>query len=377
MAIKILYIISTLERSGPVNLLYNMVKYLDKRKFTPVILTLSPEKSNSRLKDFLELNIKVESLGLSKIKGMIYQEALKEKIFKEKPDIIHSHGFRADLLNSLIDKNTFYKKVCTIHNYPQFDYSMLYGKFLGNILAKLHMLMIKKMDVIIGVSKSVTKNLITNFKLDPNKTLTISNFIDNEVFQPISDIRLRYKLREKYNLPSKMILFSYIGQLIKRKNIIFLIKTFKRYFSTNENIGLIIVGKGEEEKYLKQASKNLRNIFFLGYQENTAEILHLSDYYISASLAEGLPMSVIEALACGLPVILSNIEPHREIIELNQDIGVLFNPYNELDLKEKILEILKKDYLITRRKILELINNEFSAKIKIKEYENVYKALLQ
>jgi len=99
--IKIVYIISTLVKSGPVNVLYNLIKYIDKNRYNVTIITLSPEnEKHSRLKEFESLGIKVQSLNLSRLQGYLFGGfKLRQIINKVKPDIIHSHCFRSNLFS--------------------------------------------------------------------------------------------------------------------------------------------------------------------------------------------------------------------------------------------------------------------------------------
>ncbi len=82
---KILYLVSTLQKVGPVNQLSYIIKYLDKTKFEPIILTLSPEPQKSMKEYFLnELDIRVETIGLSKIKGLFFSLNKIENFILEK-----------------------------------------------------------------------------------------------------------------------------------------------------------------------------------------------------------------------------------------------------------------------------------------------------
>ena len=80
---KVLYIISTLQKSGPVNVLYNIVKNLDRTKYVPVILTLSKEPEDSLQNDFEKLNIKFHCLEVSGLKGNIKIEEQVLKILSQ------------------------------------------------------------------------------------------------------------------------------------------------------------------------------------------------------------------------------------------------------------------------------------------------------
>src|SRR5690625_1499928 len=85
-----------------------------------------------------------------------------------------------------------------------------------------------------------------------------------------------------------------------------------------------MLGGGELQSACKALAGQTNNILIRGAVQNVTQYLQASDYFISCSKAEGLPMAVIEALACGLPCLLSDIRPHAEFFELSDSIGSLY-----------------------------------------------------
>ena len=90
----------------------------------------------------------------------------------------------------------------------------------------------------------------------------------------------------------------------------FLIEAFNR-ISNRDRGSLIILGDGPLRPILEEVAGD--SIFLVGDVHNVSDYLTASDYFVSTSLSEGLPNTVLEALACGLPVIISDIDSHREI----------------------------------------------------------------
>ncbi|AUO15645.1 glycosyltransferase [Clostridium taeniosporum] len=155
--IKIAYVVSTLKRSGPINILYNIVKYLDKREFQVYIISLSNEGDNSRKDDFIDLGCEILNLGFSRFEGIFKSKKNIIKIIKENNiNIVHGHGIRADFL---ISKLECVKTFSTLHNYPYYDYPMTYGKIKGYIMAYLHLKQLKKINCARACSKSVSDML--------------------------------------------------------------------------------------------------------------------------------------------------------------------------------------------------------------------------
>ena len=111
--IKIAYLISTLKRCGPVNVLYDIIRHIDRNKFNIEIINLSPESQDSRLEEFYDLEINIVQLNLSRIKGIFFaKKRVVSEVNKFKADIVHSHGYRADILNSTILGSAI--SICTL-----------------------------------------------------------------------------------------------------------------------------------------------------------------------------------------------------------------------------------------------------------------------
>ncbi|PKH62380.1 glycosyltransferase, partial [Shewanella sp. Bg11-22] len=142
---KILYLVSTLKRCGPTNQLSYIIKYLDKSRYTPIVLTLSEELENDSIKSHFTdgLGVRVETLNLSRIAGVFFAKSSLNKFIREnKIDLVHSQGLRADSLVGSLK----IPKVATLRNYPFYDYPMTYGKIKGNLMAKFHLNSLKKVD---------------------------------------------------------------------------------------------------------------------------------------------------------------------------------------------------------------------------------------
>ncbi|MBO0959952.1 glycosyltransferase family 4 protein [Neobacillus sp. MM2021_6] len=367
---KILYIASTLQRSGPINVLYNIVKYINKDQFNLAILTLSPESEDSRIGEFIKLGIKVEQIKMSRISGVLYG-AIKVKAFinNYQPDVIHTHGIRADLISAKYLKG--FQRCSTSHNYPYYDYPLAYGKLRGYIMSYFQINAFRKIEFPIACSQTIT-NLTNTHNLE---LYTIQNGIDNEIYRPVREEE-RQRLRTELGLPLEKKIFISSGNLIQRKDPITVIKGFLASKIMSDSI-LIFIGDGPLRSACEELIKEYPNIIMIGHVENVSDFLKVADYMISASHAEGLPMAVLEALASGLPVCLSDIEPHKELLSFNSKAGVIFSEGSSTDLAEKIDDLVKmSNNEILSKNALSIINNHLSAKVMAKKYEDVYRQLI-
>lgn len=365
--IKVLYIVSTLKRTGPINVLFNLISEIDKTVFQPIILTLSPDDPRyySLKHSFEDIGVNVYSLNLSRIGGMLKSKAfLRKFILAHHIQVIHLNGIRADIL---IKKSDYPKLniISTINSNIYDDYTMLYGFFFGKIMALLHIRCLKN-KVAVGCSQFVASELNKRYK---SSLRYIYNGIPKDLYS-ICNVDEKLLLREHLHLPHKII-FIFVGYLIYRKDPITVLKGFINA-ENKSNLHLLMIGDGPLMENCKKIAQNHSNISFMGNQPETLKFLNASDYYISAAYSEGLPTSVMEALGCGLPVILSDIKPHRELISKIPDLDYTFPVNNPQILSKQINSIVLKDYQSLSRKSREIIDESFNSTLMAQQYQKLY-----
>lgn len=156
----------------------------------------------------------------------------------------------------------------------------------------------RRADVVLGVSAGVTGDLVRHFGVDPQRALTINNPYDIEA------IRRDGAREPEFALPERFIVAA--GRMEKAKNFVQLIEA---YLAADLPESLVILGEGAERKALETlvAARGARDRILLpGYARNPFAILARAAYYVSASLNEGFPNAMVEAMALGIPVIASD-----------------------------------------------------------------------
>jgi len=157
--------------------------------------------------------------------------------------------------------------------------------------------------------------------------------------------------------------------LSRLKNPKIIIEAFQ--LQKNKASILLFIGNGDLYESLSSSCQS-ENIRFAGRVDNVKNYLQASDYYISASLTEGMPNSVLEAISIGLPVILSKIAPHIEII--GDNYPYLFDPNNSEDLNEKLKLIVQKENQLFSQQHSLKIKNNFSAHLMSNKYQLLYQS---
>lgn len=367
--IKVLYLVSTLKRCGPTNQLFNIISNLDSSKFSVKIITLSGESKDTLKPKFIEAGIIVESLSQSRIMGLIKGfPKLKMKIRDFKPNIVHSQGVRSDEYAVKLMAYSI-KAIGTIRCIPNEDYLMTYGKWKGKIMANNHLKNLKKLDQVISVSNSISSSLI---KIGV-KTETIHNGCDIIRYKPASKEE-KINIKNKLSLPENKTILISVGHLSTRKDPLTIINAFKNS-KNKKDLYLIFVGDGELYKQCEEAIKHEENIKLIGRVSNVEDYLKASDVFISASLSEGLPNTVLESLSCGVPTILSNIPQHLEFFDKDLYKDFFFEILDVRSLT-KIIENLPHSNLLelpTRS----IIEDKFDSKTMSLKYQEKYFELLK
>lgn len=181
-------------------------------------------------------------------------------------------------------------------------------------------------------------------------------------------------LRKKLNLPCDGVIAIYTAPFIGRKNQEFAIKGILN--CKDEKIYLVLCGDGDNYKELYDKYNKYPNIIFTGKVRNVSEYLRSSDFYLSTSQSEGMPNSVLEAMASGIGVLLSDIPQHMELFDINNNIGEYFELGNMKDLTNKIELMKEKDFNYIGEESYKTIINNLTSLIMSEKYQKLYENLV-
>lgn len=367
--IKLCYLISSLCNEGPVNVVFNIIRYIDFTKFDVCIVTFIPEKENSRMEEFRKIPVEIHQLSPNKMIGILaIYSLLKKELNKIQPNELHAHCPRSLYLMPFLPKR--YKKIYTIHIYPGEQQLQLYGKWKGRIVIWLNHFFTKMCDMPIGCAESVGEQ----YKI--NKGWNIK-CIPNGASLPIwkQDNHEKTLLRQEFGLKDGIRYFIFIGRFSKEKNPNVLFETF--YNIKRTDVGLVMLGMGNMWQSLKERCPD--NILMPGFTTRVYDYLKAADYYISASDVEGLANTLLESMSVGLPMLLSDIPSHREVLANIKDcnIGYIIDCHNSTDIRSKINRIMELDVLSVANSIQDLYEKKYTAEVMSKKYQEVYLNLMK
>lgn len=216
--------------------------------------------------------------------------------------IVHQHESSLTYLEPLIiaKKNKIPKRIIHSHS------TRASGNKIHTIIHKINRKRIKKIATdYIACGSMAAKWMYSDSGILSN-VIILNNGIDVEKFTFNKEVRC--SLRDELNLHDKFVI-GHIGRFSTVKNHTFLIDIFKEYSKKNSNAILLLVGDGELKKSIESKVRDLLlddKVLFLGVRKDINSILQVCDYIVIPSLYEGFPVTAVEAIASGLPILMSN-----------------------------------------------------------------------
>ena len=289
------------------------------------------------------------------------RNSIKKILRKIKPDIIHAHyATNYGFLAALSGHHPF---VLTLHGSDILvDYSKdILSKFFVNYA-------VKKADVITSPSKTITQRVMT---LRTNDVHTVQYGVDTNKFYCSKDVIVSDK--EKTVISTRHLSDKYAVKT--------LIDAIPLILNKIPDARFLIVGEGEKRHLLETEIKKMgypERVEFLGAipNEKMPDVLNKASIYVSTSPSDGLSISLLEAMSCGLFPVVTNIPGNREVIT-NGTNGILFPAGDVGKLGESIISVLnnKESISSTLQKNQAIVEKEFSQKKNLARVEGIYRKI--
>jgi glycosyltransferase involved in cell wall biosynthesis len=240
-------------------------------------------------------------------------------------------------------------------------------------------LSLKKYDAVIAVSNEVAKSTLKWYFVDKRKVYTVYNGVDTRLFFPDQSERKRMRRTLAFSDDEKVLLF--FSFITKQKGLHLLIKALPIILKDNKCVKLMIVGAGEyldEAKLIVEQSGIENYAFFTGHisHKDVSHYINASDIFIMPTLRqEGLPFALIEAMACGKPVIASKIGGISSVVDDGIN-GFLIPPGDVSTLAEKAIFLLNNKYFTdkladnARKKVVQNFSYEKMMEETVKVFES-------
>ncbi len=364
--IRVMYLIWSLDLGGAEQVVVDLARRLSKKSFKPMVCCLndkgrlSPLVEREGIRVFaLHKKPKFDPWILPKLIGIIRDE---------KIDLIHTHLFTANLWGRIAAKLTGIPVISSEHGMDRWrtKFHLALDRFLASTSKR-----------IIFVSKAVQQFYMKKNPSLNGKSKVIYNGIDVTNFQKSFE---KKTVREGLGLSEKEKVVGIVGRLVPEKAHGDFIAAIQLLAKEEKNVLGLIIGEGELLEPLRKQveEKGLqKHILFSGFRDDVPVLYKAMDVLVLSSTSEGFPLTVLEAMAAGVPVVATEVGGVKELIKNDED-GLLVPPNDPGALAGAISRILNDSALSERivSAAEEKVKNCFSVEKMTKDHELLYTEVL-
>ena len=357
-------------------------KRLLTRNFSPVVVTNRIDTPKMYMVDGVPVKC-YESLNTGFRLGIPYSiptvpsfPTFLKAVKSSKIVHVHGHPYLTSLTAAKIAKLCSKPLVLTQHN-TFIDYNNVFDH-----IERLNDLTVGKQnlnvaDKIIAISNA-TKDYVLRLGTKPCKVEVIYNGVDLARFRPI--IGKREEMRKKLGIAQNAIVVLTVRRLVYKNGIDTLIDTANIAIKKSRRIVFLVVGKGPDMESIKLQAAQLgieANFRLAGFvsDEDLPSYYNAADLFVLPSKSgEGLPLVALEAMACGLPVIATDVGGIREI--LMEDYGKLVLPNQPELLAKAVLDFASVDFSSRRGELRAMVEKRFSWDANVERLVEIYEELI-
>jgi glycosyltransferase involved in cell wall biosynthesis len=292
--------------------------------------------------------------------------SIREIIRSQQVEVLHCHGYKADIYGYLAARRMGLPIVATCHLWTQHDWAIRVYEFLDALV-------LKSFGAIVAVSDGIAKKARQS-GIAPQKIRVIDNGIDLRQFGSASPT-LAKELRK-----GDKLLIGTAGRLVPQKGMQYFLRAAREILNEFPNVLFAIVGDGPERSTLEALSKELgieKNVTFTGARSDMPNVLASLDIFVLASVDEGMPMVLLETLASGRPAIASDVGGVAKLV-VPGETGILVRRADVDGLTLSIRSLVINSDLRQRlgRNGRIRIRENFSSQVMTQSYLRLYEDLL-
>jgi glycosyltransferase involved in cell wall biosynthesis len=368
---------------GIERVVYEQCKRLRQKQFEPMVVT----HRNYTDKNYVFDGIRVrcyDSVNIGFRLGIPYAipQITSLKTFLESvksSDLIHVHGhpYLSSFLAAKIAKKYSKPLVLTQHNtFIEYGSSLWdHVEWLNDYAIGKQVL--KEADKIVVVSNA-TGNYVLSLGADPEKIRVLHNGVDVNRFRPLNGVK--NEMRKKLGISKDSSVVLTVRRLVYKNGIDTLIESAKKATKKNPRLVFLVVGKGPDFEKVKEKIEQLgmqKNFRLTGFisDEDLPFYYNIADFFVLPSKSgEGLPLVALEAMACGVPVIATNVGGISEVMK--EDYGKLVPPNSPDSLAEAILEFSHRELSTLKKDLRVMIEQKYSWDKNVEKLVEIYEELI-
>jgi glycosyltransferase involved in cell wall biosynthesis len=359
---RVLHLIETSGPGGAERVLINIVENLDRTRHESVICLLKEGwlAAQLRQRGFEPITIPQrkghDPRWISQCVGLIRRKRI---------DVLHTHEFSMNTYGSVASWLTRVPMIATVHG------KAYYGERWRRRMA--YRLVARHAVQMVAVAEDIRRFLIDHVGATPGKLCTIYNGVDSKTVCTAADgERVRYEL----GISKATTVIGTIANLYPVKGHTFLLKAAAQVARVSPETVWLFAGRGSLLGQLQEEARQLGivdKVRFLGFRNDAGALLQAMDLFVLPSLSEGLPVSILEAMAAGRPVVATNVGGNREVI-VEGKTGFLVPPGDSGALASQMVALLADRQLAQRfgTEGHTRVRENFTLERMVSAYERLY-----
>ena len=344
-----------------------LTKHLPTHIKSIIAVTQEPENHNTQLiREAQTLGFEIAEFPMTGKFDWSVVAHMVQYIKAHKIDIIHTHGYKSDILGVIVAKKAGIKVVVTPHGFENAsDVKLRTFIWLGCQAMSFA-------DHVVPLSPALHED-VEKFGLTPPKLRYIQNGVDlSEVYSVKHDDTVPAQTNKKR--------IGFIGLMISRKNIDAILQIFSELAATREDIELVLLGDGDCREALERRAQALDcrdDIHFLGFRDDRLALLKTFDLFVMTSTLEGIPRCLMEACAMGIPVAAYDIDGIDQLIH-HEQTGLLA-PLHDIAMLKRHWETLLDDTnsaQVIAENAVNYVQQHYSSQRMANEYDDLFQEMM-
>ncbi|WKZ32639.1 MAG: glycosyltransferase [Thermodesulfobacteriota bacterium] len=369
MTRHILHLIDTSTLSGPGKTIYNSCRFEDGSRYVKSVSVFTSGAVNDyvsflRKSGITAIELAENRANLPKLFTYIPAALELRRIIRERNvDLLHAHGYKADILGLLASRMSGIKIVTTLHGYIENTRS-------AAVYNRLSLEAAKRMDALIAVSRAMRDRLLEKGVPD-SKISVIHNAIVSGDYPRLAKSE---GLIREYGIDGIFPVIGSIGRISPEKGQRVLCDAFRKIITVFPNARLLLIGDGPDAALLKGEFPDLDGrLVITGHVKNIKEYISVLDLHVLASYTEGLPNVVLETSCMGKANVATDVGGTSECL-INGKTGILVRPGESAALAEAALKVLKDPRMRSEfeKNAFEFIRKEFDFTRRVEKMHSLY-----
>lgn len=301
--------------------------------------------------------------------------SLRDIILRHDINLVHGHDYKSDFFAYLLRQWLQRRRIALVST--AHAWVMLGPR--GELYRRLDLWLMRRFDHLIAVSHA-TKNEMVDAGIPPELISVIHNAIDTEAWSPCQTTRT---LQEELGLNSAFPVVGYVGRIMPEKDLETWLRAAAVVAKQQPKAQFVLVGEGRDRSTLSQLQQLAETlgiaerVHFPGYRENLLPVYATFDVFVLSSRREGLPNSILEAMAMGLPVITTDVAGAKELV-LDGQTGYVSSQGDVQGIAHALLRLADSEALRQRmgQAGRRRVEQEFSFTHRLQRIEELYAKVL-